>query len=202
MSADDKRTTILRIFHESQRPFTLKEMEKLAAKAGVVQNTVKDILKDLTDDSLVDMDKIGATNWFWSFPSKEAAALRSKLKALQDKKASLEDEIGRLAEREQELLKDRPVTEGRKRKLEELETLKSRKVHLDSQLKEAKLNDPEETKKLQKAAMDAKAGADRWTDNTWSTMDWMRKKCGMSRQDAARQLNVSEDFDYVVFKPK
>jgi hypothetical protein len=50
MSADDKKSTVLRLFHESKRPFTLKEMEKLASKNGVVQNTVKDVLKDLTDD--------------------------------------------------------------------------------------------------------------------------------------------------------
>jgi len=50
MSADDKKSTILNIFHQSKRPYTLKEIEKLASKAGVVQNTVKDILKDLTDE--------------------------------------------------------------------------------------------------------------------------------------------------------
>ena len=50
MSADDKRATVLRLFHEAKRPFTLKDVERLASKAGVVQNTVKDVLKDLTDD--------------------------------------------------------------------------------------------------------------------------------------------------------
>jgi hypothetical protein len=50
MSADDKRATVLKLFHEAKRPFTLKDVERLAAKAGVVQNTIKDVLKDLTDD--------------------------------------------------------------------------------------------------------------------------------------------------------
>jgi hypothetical protein len=50
MSADDKRATVLKLLQESKRPFTLKDIEKLASKAGVVQNTVKDVLKDLTDD--------------------------------------------------------------------------------------------------------------------------------------------------------
>ena len=47
---DDKRATVLKLFQEAKRPFTLKDVERMAAKAGVVQNTVKDVLKDLTDE--------------------------------------------------------------------------------------------------------------------------------------------------------
>lgn len=202
MSADDKKSTILKIFHESKRPFTLKEIEKLAAKAGVVQNTVKDILKELTDENLVDMDKIGSTNWFWSFPSKEAVQLRNQVNALKEKKAILEAEITQLRERENELARQRPETETRKRKLEELEKLKTKKVQLDAQLKEARENDPEEALKLQLSLKEAKAAAERWTDNTWAMMDYLRRKFGVSKQEAARQLGINDDFDYPVYKPK
>lgn len=68
MSADEKQRTVLSIYHERCEPFNLKELEALASKAGVVQQTVKDVNQSLIDDSLVCCDKIGAANIFWSFP--------------------------------------------------------------------------------------------------------------------------------------
>ena len=148
------------------------------------------------------MDKIGSGNWFWSFPSKEAGALRAKVKALTDRKAALEKEVATLTEREAELLRDRPQTEARTKKLAEFEALKAKKAELLAVIKDAAANDPEEARKLQKACAEAKAAADRWTDNIWSAQDWIRKTYGASKQDAAKQVGVSEEFDYAVYKPK
>lgn len=79
--------------------FTLKELEKLGTKAGVgpsmtgwvpvhlllcvewslvlacfhhlpVTQTIKDVVQSLVDDGLVELEKIGSANYFWSFPSK------------------------------------------------------------------------------------------------------------------------------------
>ena len=67
--AQDKRITVLKLFHESAEPWLLKDMEKAAAKKGVVFQAVKDVVQSLVDDSLVHMDKVGTSNWFWSFPA-------------------------------------------------------------------------------------------------------------------------------------
>lgn len=32
--------------------------------------SVKDVLQSLVDDAMVEQDKIGTSNYFWSFPSK------------------------------------------------------------------------------------------------------------------------------------
>lgn len=220
MSADDKKATIVNLLQQAKRPFTLKELEKLAAKAGVVQQTVKDVVKELTDEvrltkwfsftwrcsnpphtqSLVDCDKIGATNWFWSFPSKEAGMVRTKVKTLKEKEAQLLEEVNRLKERKEELLKDRPMTPERTEHLNQLQILKTTKVELEARLKNAKDNDPEEGRKLVRACAEAKASAERWTDNTFSTLDWLKKSCGMSRPDAMRQLGITDDFDYPTWK--
>ncbi|KAG7531287.1 hypothetical protein FFLO_04465 [Filobasidium floriforme] len=45
----------------------------------VVQQSVKDVLDDLKGDGLVDFDKIGTSNYFWSFPSAAGAIKKSKL---------------------------------------------------------------------------------------------------------------------------
>jgi hypothetical protein len=40
LSADEKRSTILSIYHTYKEPFNLKEIETLASKQGVVLQTV------------------------------------------------------------------------------------------------------------------------------------------------------------------
>ena len=70
LSVDDKRKVILKIYHEAKEPFNLKEIEKLGSKAGVVEQTIKDVNQTLLDDNLVQSDKIGSANFYWSFPSK------------------------------------------------------------------------------------------------------------------------------------
>jgi hypothetical protein len=45
MSAEEKRTVILGIYHEEKVPFNLKEIEVLASKRRVVLQTVKGVVK-------------------------------------------------------------------------------------------------------------------------------------------------------------
>lgn len=70
LSLDEKRKVILCIYHESLTPFNLKEIEQLASKRGVVQQSVKEVNQSLVDDGFVCCDKIGSSNFFWSFPLK------------------------------------------------------------------------------------------------------------------------------------
>jgi transcription initiation factor IIE alpha subunit len=48
----------------------LKELEKyLAKEKGIVQQSVKEVIQSLVDDRLVNLEKIGTSNYYWSFPS-------------------------------------------------------------------------------------------------------------------------------------
>ena len=53
-----------------------QDVEKLAPKKGVIVQSVKEVLQALVDDSLVHQDKIGISNFFWSFPSEAAVKVR------------------------------------------------------------------------------------------------------------------------------
>lgn len=53
--------------------------EPLRARACAVTQTIKDIVQSLVDDSLVEMEKIGSSNYFWSFPSKTLCLVRGRL---------------------------------------------------------------------------------------------------------------------------
>lgn len=202
MSASDKKMTLMKLLHEQKRPFTLKELEKLGAKAGIVQNSVKDVVKELGDDGLVDTDKIGNTVWFWSFPTKETALARGRITSLQDKLEATKQETATLAERREEILKDRPQSEERTTKLETLRVLQNTRAQLQQQLKAFEENDPEVGRKILQAAKEAKQACERWTDNTQSVLDWLRKTVSISRRDAEKQMSLPEDFDYPVYVAK
>jgi hypothetical protein len=201
MSADDKRKTIISLLQQAKKPYTLKDLEKIASKAGVVQNTVKDIVNGLQSEGLIDCEKIGATNWFWSFPSKDAMQRRVKVRGLEEKMQGIENEIVDLEIRKKELLQDRQPTNERVAKLEQLKTLRVQKQELEGKLALAKENDPEMARKLKSEVAIAKAASERWTDNTWALMDWMKKTHGLSKHDCQRQLDIKDDFDYPVFQP-
>jgi TolA-binding protein len=147
------------------------------------------------------VDKIGATNWFWSFPSKESAARRARARQLRDRVGQLEGSIAGLEARKAELLKDRPPSDERTARLVQLHDATKRRAELEERLAVAKANDPEEARRVHEQLKASKAGAERWVDNTWAIADWLKKSHGMSRQDAQKQLGISDEFDYPVYRP-
>ncbi|EJT99785.1 Mnd1-domain-containing protein, partial [Dacryopinax primogenitus] len=74
LSADDKRSKLLEIFHETKDFYQLKELEKV--RICTVSQSVKEVLQDLVDDDRVQTDKIGSGNFYWSFPSQTGATVR------------------------------------------------------------------------------------------------------------------------------
>ncbi len=48
----------------------MNDIEKLSQKNGITFQSVKEVLDSLLADDLVTSDKIGAGNFYWSFPSK------------------------------------------------------------------------------------------------------------------------------------
>ncbi|XP_053259054.1 meiotic nuclear division protein 1 homolog isoform X3 [Podarcis muralis] len=101
LSVEEKRTRMMEIFFETKDVFQLKDIEKIAPKEkGITAMSVKEVLQSLVDDSMVDTDRIGTSNYFWAFPSKALHARKRKLEELQNqfseysqKKKSLQESI-------------------------------------------------------------------------------------------------------------
>eukprot|EP00002_Diphylleia_rotans_P009491 TRINITY_DN1979_c0_g1_i2.p1 TRINITY_DN1979_c0_g1~~TRINITY_DN1979_c0_g1_i2.p1 ORF type:complete len:129 (-),score=37.02 TRINITY_DN1979_c0_g1_i2:149-535(-) len=112
LSFDEKRERLLEIFYEKQEVFTLKELEKLGPKLkGIIEQTVKDVLQSLQDDSLVEFDKIGISNYFWAFPSQAGLKRRRRIEQLN-----------------QEIEKAETLQESLKQKIEEAASLREETV--------------------------------------------------------------------------
>ncbi|CAA90804.1 meiosis specific coiled-coil protein Mcp7 [Schizosaccharomyces pombe] len=88
LSLAEKRRRLEAIFHDSKDFFQLKEVEKLGSKKQIVLQTVKDVLQSLVDDNIVKTEKIGTSNYYWSFPSDAKRSRESVLGSLQ---AQLDD---------------------------------------------------------------------------------------------------------------
>ncbi|KAF1334282.1 Dephospho-coa kinase, partial [Globisporangium splendens] len=90
VSLEEKRERLLHIYHDAKDVFNLKEIEKLGAKAGV------DVNQALVDDALVDCDKIGSGNYFWSFPSKVSQSRKRKLSELEQRKTATQEKLSKV----------------------------------------------------------------------------------------------------------
>lgn len=202
LSLEDKRRVILSVYNDKREPFNLKEIETIASKMGVVQQTIKEVNQSLVDDNMVLSDKIGSANFYWSFPSKVCSDLKMRKEALENAITRSKADIARLSE---EYLATSSVGKnGKMRKdlLAKLTALKQRDADLDAELECLKIKDPAEIKKVRLAASRNKEAADRWTENIWVIKSYLTKRKGMSGKEADRILKIDSSFDYAEFKPQ
>ena len=76
---------MLEIFHERKSFFQLKEIEKISPKEKrITPMSVRKVLQSLVDDNLVDQERIGTSNYFWSYPSKVINTKKQRVEALQE----------------------------------------------------------------------------------------------------------------------
>ncbi|KAL3775961.1 hypothetical protein ACHAWO_012149 [Cyclotella atomus] len=198
MSLEEKRSTILKIYHSSKEVYTEKEIVALAAKAGVNANTIIDINQGLIDDNLVSKEKIGGSNYFWSFPSKKDRMAQLQHESILRNITSLQEKVKeatvQLADakrgREDDDSGDRAKKMAR---TAELTKLKSAAVE---ELEKLKQNDPQALADLEHELELVKGAANRWTDNIFSCKDYLVKKRGMDKKESMKILGITDAFDY------
>ncbi|KAF8844721.1 meiotic nuclear division protein 1 [Paxillus ammoniavirescens] len=196
LSVEEKRVKLLEIFHESKDFYQLKELEKLGPKLkGIVSQSVKEVLQSLVDDGLVQSDKIGSSNFFWSFPSQRGSIIRNKLGAAKEAKASYENQVAELRaalERERAM---RPENPDRTAALEKLTEAKQKTAALEKELEAYGACDPVKVAEKRRAGTLAHEAAVRWTDNYSILLAHFTRQNGVDPQEIRRFLNVGEDYE-------
>ncbi|KAF9111650.1 Meiotic nuclear division protein 1 [Mortierella sp. AM989] len=195
LSAADKRTKLLELFHESSDNeellsyscgtfHKLQELEKSAPKLKGIGNdalesqdedpefyhctifdrqSVKDVLQSLVDDGLVTVEKIGTSNYYWSFPSAVQQSKKGKLQVLRDEFQRLEKANAELEANIQRALNGREDNDQRQELMAKLLEAEAEDRALQQELQKYSDSDPtllEGQKKYSKIAKDA---ANRWT---------------------------------------
>lgn len=185
-------------FLETRDVFQLKDLEKSMPKLkGITAQTVKEVLQSLVDDRIVNGERIGISNYFWSFPSMALKTRTARIQALSadiEKLAKVQGEAEgeiALAANMREDVNDRP------QKLARLAAEEGRLRALQEELDQFREMDPDlfaERKGLMKKA---KEGCDRWTDNVFTLQSHCAATFNIQRSDFFSQFGISEEFDYV-----
>ena len=200
MSAEDKRTALLGMYHSSKTVYTLHEVEKEGPKTGVVRSAVLDVNQQLVDDGLVETDKIGSTGYYWSFPSKRVQNVSLQSSSLEEEIKSETAELAETHKKIKVVRECRVESAGRDAQLKQLLSLKQEIAALEGQVEVLKENDPEEVAR-QTAIVDmCKMAANRWTDNLLELRSWLVKKKGLSSKEAVntlKQMGVPENLEYL-----
>ncbi|GBC10523.1 hypothetical protein RclHR1_00970024 [Rhizophagus clarus] len=196
LSLAEKRKRLEALFHETKDFYQLKELEKDAPKSkGIVANTVKDVLQSLVDDNLVNTDKIGTSNYYWSFPSS----------ALQSRKARIEEltqELQKFKEKNTELQSNIDLAyDGREKsddraillkKVAELEAINKKHQESLARFREC---DPALLEAKENHANLALECGNRWTENIYLLQSYCLQKFNIERADFNQQFGIPEDFD-------
>lgn len=154
-------------------------------------------------------DKIGGSNYYWSFPAKNDRLLQIEhdgtLLKINELRSSLKDAEVRLADakrgREEEEEEDaefggggdgnkgggQSKNETRASKMARRVTLLTDLAKAQIELEKLKQNDPREIANLEKELTLVTDAANRWTDNIFSCKDYLVKKRGMIKAEGECQ---------------
>ncbi|XP_076001652.1 meiotic nuclear division protein 1 homolog [Genypterus blacodes] len=198
LSLEEKRTRMMEIFFETKDVFQLKDIEKIAPKTkGIAPMTVKDVLQSLVDDNMVDCERVGTSNYYWSFPSKALNARNHKLEELQKQLSEAKQRKETLQKSIEKAKVGREDTDERGSLLKELQALREERTQLQTDLEKYRDCDPEVIAEMKKSNIVAKDAVSRWTDNVFAIKSWTKKKFSFDDSRINKAFGIPDDFDYM-----
>ncbi|KAI3618951.1 meiotic nuclear division protein 1-like protein [Moniliophthora roreri] len=196
LSAEEKRVKLLEFFHETKDFYQLKELEKLAPKhKGIVSQSVKEVLQSLVDDGLVQTDKIGSSNFFWSFPSQRGTLIQNRLNAAKELRTTNEAQLREIMDAIEAEKSSRQDSESRTESLNKLTELKREVCKLDEELNAYGACDPVKLEETRRAITLAKEAALRWTDNWGILISHFTRQTGAPAEDIRKHFGVEDDYE-------
>ncbi|KAH9978638.1 meiotic nuclear division protein 1 [Lactifluus volemus] len=196
LSAEEKRVKLLEIFHETKDFFQLKELEKLGPKLkGIVTQSVKEVVQSLVDDNLVQSDKIGSSNFFWSFPSQRGAVMKNRLDAARKARDASEKQLTELQTAIAAERAARPESDQRTTAIARLATATKTLATLQAELEAYGACDPVKVEEKRRAVILAREAAARHTDNYAILMTHFTRQHNVEPQDIRTYLGVGADYE-------
>ncbi|KAI7871138.1 meiotic nuclear division protein 1 [Spinellus fusiger] len=194
VSAEEKRKRLEALFHESGDFYQLKEVEKLGTKKGIVSQAIKDVLQSLVDDGLVSTDRIGTSNYYWSFPA-TAALTHTRMRDLKRERDEELEKRKKLKETTDTLSSACQPSEEREALLHQWKQAQQENKALLLALSPYKNNDPVMIKAKASASLRAKEAANRWTENLWTLQSYCVRTFGIERSVLNEQFGLEDTLD-------
>lgn len=162
-----------------------------------VTQMIKEVLQSLVDDCRISLEKIGAKNFFYAFPSTTYRNLKTRTEKLEAEIAADKARIEAASAEAAELEADRGESEERIAAEARLAALAEEQAILEAKLKVHADNDPALVEKLADDVLVAKQGADRWTDNVFAMRQMCVTKFNTDAKQFDRMMGITDSFDYV-----
>ncbi|KAL5631920.1 hypothetical protein ACGC1H_000071 [Rhizoctonia solani] len=141
------------------------------------------------------MDKIGSSNFFWSFPSARGAYLTGNLASAKEELAALESKITSLTSEIENEIAQRGNTEDRRASLAQLAQNRATLIELEAEMAQYGLADPVVLERKQRAVVLAREAACRWTDNYSVLFSHITKTLGCDADELRVFLGVGDDYE-------
>ena len=197
VSLEEKRDRLLEFFYETRDFFMLKEIEKIVPKRkGIVAQCVKEVLQGLVDDDFVRQEKIGASNFFWSFPSQKvvqrgaaAERLRGECERLRERVATLRRKVA-----EEEALR---AGADRRSLIADYKHLSEAGSRLGDALRKRGGCCSEKFEEKKAQAERLREETNKVTDDIFSIQSYVRERFGIEAQEFCRTFGIEEAMDYL-----
>ncbi|EPZ35975.1 meiotic nuclear division protein 1 [Rozella allomycis CSF55] len=198
LSFEEKCKRLLELFYETSDFFQLKELEKIAPKQkGIVMQSVKEVLQALVDDNLVQGEKIGTSNYFWSFPSSARHLRTTKLETLREQISRIDNQLKDLDKEIGVAKVGKDQSETRTVKLNELLILENEKKRIEKELDSFKELDPEAFEKNKQNSENLSQKINTWTDNIYALQSYCSKTFNIDGVSFLKQFEIPDDLEYL-----
>ncbi|KAJ3330278.1 Meiotic nuclear division protein 1 [Gonapodya sp. JEL0774] len=163
-------------------------------EALLAQTDAKTWVGALFENNTLELFKkeIGASNYFWSFPSQGLVTRKRKIDELDAELKTQEKRLKEFNAAWQTSEVGREESAERDKTLATLATAESEHQSLIAELQLYKDNDPEVLAKKVKLAEVAKSAAIRWTDNIHTLISFARDKYGVERGQLLASAELEE----------
>jgi len=159
---------------------------------------VQDINQSLVDDGLVEKEKIGGSNYYWSFPGKKDRETQIRYKALIETNAQLNQKLLEAEAKLADARRGREETEDgdRAKKLFKLAKLKTDMNSAQAEMETLKENDPQTLADLGKELKLVKEAAERWTDNIFACKIYLVSPIGLINTTSFLVIGVTTALSF------
>ncbi|EJW04400.1 hypothetical protein EDEG_01364, partial [Edhazardia aedis USNM 41457] len=197
MTIDEKREKLLSILQRERNFFTLKELEKLSSKAGINEQSFKDVLQSLIDDNIVFVEKLGSSNYYWSFSKDDGKIAESRHEDVIKENSELLQKLQSLEETFKLEKVGREQNEKRDQLIQNYINLKEKIEQQEKDLSKFSLCDPKAYDKKMKEVEDFKVSINKATDNLFALQSYVCEKFNLENKEFYSQFGLDEEMDYV-----
>lgn len=183
--------------------YTLKELEKEAAKyAKISPMIVKEVVQQLIDDNLVNCEKCGTTNLYWSFKYERIRKQEQIHQRLEKQKADLQEKQVALTEKIQLAKLQRTAKSKfgqRSALLTELNSLATQKSDFENLIDKYSNSNPDALQQAQKENHNLVRAIDLYTDSIELTIYYFTRVIAvpLSDEQLRAEFGIPKEFEDV-----